>query len=194
MTEQEELLKRISKILIKLDISYVVTGGVAVTVWGRPRFTADIDLAIELVPSKLNRLAEELLQIDKDVYVDKRMMERALERKGEFNFIHPASGLKVDFWVLKGEPFDVEEMKRKIVKKIAGVDVFLISPEDLILRKLLWYKESESDRQSEDIESIFKRQKKLDMRYIRKWAQKQSTFKILENLLKKILRQNVRYS
>jgi len=63
-------------------------------------------------------------------------------------------------------------MKRKIVKKIAGVDVFLISPEDLILRKLLWYKESESDRQSEDIESIFKRQKKLDMRYIRKWAQK----------------------
>jgi len=188
------LLKRISKILIKLDISYVVTGGVAVTVWGRPRFTADIDLAIELVPSKLNRLAEELLQIDKDVYVDKRMMERALERKGEFNFIHPASGLKVDFWVLKGEPFDVEEMKRKIVKKIAGVDVFLISPEDLILRKLLWYKESESDRQSEDIESIFKRQKKLDMRYIRKWAQKQSTFKILENLLKKILRQNVRYS
>ena len=194
MTEQEELLKRISKILIKLDISYVVTGGVAVTVWGRPRFTADIDLAIELVPSKLNRLAEELLQIDKDVYVDKRMMERALERKGEFNFIHPVSGLKVDFWVLKGEPFDVEEMKRKIVKKIAGVDVFLISPEDLILRKLLWYKESESDRQSEDIESIFKRQKKLDMRYIRKWAQKQSTFKILENLLKKILRQNVRYS
>jgi len=85
-------------------------------------------------------------------------------------------------------------MKRKIVKKIAGVDVFLISTEDLILRKLLWYKESESDRQSEDIESIFKRQKKLDMRYIRKWAQKQSTFKILENLLKKILRQNVRYS
>jgi len=59
MTEQEELLKRISKILIKLDISYVVTGGVAVTVWGRPRFTADIDLAIELVPSKLNRLANE---------------------------------------------------------------------------------------------------------------------------------------
>lgn len=185
-TEQEELLSKIANILNSLDIPYVVTGGIAVTIWGRPRFTADIDIAVELISSKLDKLAEELLKIDKDVYVDKRAMRDALARRGEFNFIHLASGLKVDFWILKGEPFDVEEMKRRISRKITQTDVFLISPEDLILRKLLWYKESESDRQLEDIESVLKRQKRLDLRYIKKWAKKQSTIKIFENLLKKI--------
>lgn len=95
--EQEELLKKLAKILHKLDIPYLITGGVAVAVWGRPRFTADIDIVIELIPEKLDKLAEELLAIEKDVYLDKKMMRGALERRGEFNFIHPGAGLKVDF-------------------------------------------------------------------------------------------------
>ena len=185
MTEQEELLKKIGKILDKLKIPYVVTGGIAITVWGRPRFTADIDVAIDLLPQKLDALAEELLKIDKDVYVDKRMMLRALELRGEFNFIHPGAGLKVDFWVLKNTPFDREELKRRVRRKVAGVLISLISPEDLILRKLLWYKESESNRQLEDIGSVIKRQKKLDWRYLRKWAKFQSTLATLEKLWKK---------
>jgi len=108
MTEQEELLEKIASILRELDIPYAVTGGIAITVWGRPRFTADIDIIVELASQKLDKLAEKLLSIDKVVYVDKRMMQRALEQRGEFNFIHPASGLKVDFW-------DVNEMSNKII-------------------------------------------------------------------------------
>ncbi|TSC78436.1 MAG: hypothetical protein G01um101433_243 [Parcubacteria group bacterium Gr01-1014_33] len=185
MTEQEELLKKIGKILDTLAIPYVITGGIAVTVWGRPRFTADIDVAVDLLPQKLDALARALLKIDKDVYVDKRMMLHALERCGEFNFIHPAAGLKVDFWILKNTPFDREELRRRVRRKVAGVSIALISPEDLILRKLLWYKESESDRQLEDIESVIRRQKKLDRRYLKKWAAKQSTLSMLEELWKK---------
>lgn len=185
MTEQEELLKKIGEILENLKIPYIVTGGIAVTVWGRPRFTADIDVVVALRVQKLDRLAEELLQIDKDVYVDKLMMQRALERIGEFNFIHPSSGLKVDFWILKNNLFAKEQLTRKIRKEIAGVSVDFISPEDLILSKLLWHKESGSDRQLEDIGSVLRRQKKLDWKYLRKWAKEQSTLKVLENLWKK---------
>jgi hypothetical protein len=39
-----ELLIEIAKILDKLKIPYLVTGGIAVLIWGRPRFTADIDI------------------------------------------------------------------------------------------------------------------------------------------------------
>lgn len=184
--EQEELLRKVAHILEGLDIRYVITGGIAVTVWGRPRFTADIDIAIELFPQKLDELAGQLLKIDKDVYVDKRMMEYALDKKGEFNFIHPASGLKVDFWVLRRGPFDLEEMRRRVKKRFAGSTIYLISPEDLILRKLLWYQKGGSDRQLEDIESVIKRQKKLDWKYLRKWTKVHSTSKTLEKLSKKI--------
>jgi len=182
--EQDELLVTIASILAKLEIPYAVTGGIAISVWGHPRFTADIDIAVELLSEKLDQLAKELLTIDKDVYVDETMMRRALARKGEFNFIHPASGLKVDFWILKNDLFSKTEMKRRVDKKISGTTVSFISPEDLILRKLLWYKVTESTRQLEDIKTVFERQKKLDMKYIKKWAKMHSTDTILEKLLK----------
>lgn len=184
--EQEELLRKISKILKSLDIPYIITGGIAVVVWGRPRFTADIDIVVELSAKKADQLAYELLKIDKEVYVDKRMIQQALERKGEFNFIHPGAGLKVDFWIMKNDEFDRSRMARRVKKKIAGVETYLSSPEDLILIKLLWYKESESTRQLEDVESVIKIQKKLDWNYLKKWAKKQSTLKILEELKRKI--------
>lgn len=184
MMEQERLLKRVAGILHKLEIPYCVTGGIAVTVWGRPRYTADIDVVIELLPQKLDRLAEELLKIDRDVYADKIMMQRALERKGEFNFIHPASGFKVDFRILKGDIFSKEQLNRRVKRKIANVWVDFISPEDLILSKLIWHKESGSDRQLEDIESVLRRQKKLDWKYLRKWSKQHSTLKILESVKK----------
>ena len=38
-----DLLILISKILDGLRIDYFISGGFAVSVWGRPRFTADVD-------------------------------------------------------------------------------------------------------------------------------------------------------
>lgn len=183
--EQEKLLKEIAEILKDLRIPYLVTGGIAVVVWGRPRFTADIDVVVQLFPNKLEALAAKLLKIDKGVYVDKTMMQRALERRGEFNFIHPASGLKVDFWIMKDNPFSQEVMKRRMRKRIAGTTIFLSSPEDLILNKLLWHKMTESTRQLEDIASVIRIQKKLDWKYLRKWATIHKTLGLLNSLLKK---------
>lgn len=181
--EIEDLLIKIAGILDKLKIPYIITGGMAVSVWGRTRYTADIDIVVELLEKNINLLAKELLNVDKDVYVSEEAMREALEIKGEFNFIHPQSQLKVDFWVVK-DNFNKLEIKRAIVKKIGGKKVNFVSPEDLILSKLLWYQLSESTRQLEDIDSVFKISK-VDMTYIRKTAGKQGTLEILENLLKK---------
>ena len=95
----EKLLCRIAKILENLKIPYIITGGFAVAVLAKPRFTADIDIVIELLPQKIPQLSRELLLIDKDVYVNEESIKGALKNKGEFNFIHPQTGLKVDFWM-----------------------------------------------------------------------------------------------
>ena len=124
----EELLCKIAKILEKLNIPYIVTGGFAVAVLAKPRFTADIDIVIELIPRKVSQLSKELLSIDKDVYVSEEAIKDAIKNKGEFNFIHPQTGLKVDFWMKR---YLFEQFKRAIVKKIDGQEVKFISPEDL---------------------------------------------------------------
>lgn len=69
----EQLLLKIVKILGKLKIPYIITGGFAVAVLAKPRFTADI--VIELLPENLDKLAKALLLIDKDVYVSNEAMK-----------------------------------------------------------------------------------------------------------------------
>ena len=82
------------------------------------------------------------------------------------------------------DKFNKQEIKRGIPRKIENQRVNFISPEDLILSKLLWYKLSESELQLRDIKSILKISK-VDLRYLRSWAKKQSTIKILEEILEK---------
>jgi len=178
----EEVLCKIAKILKNLKIPYIVTGGFAVSVWGRPRFTADIDIVVELMPQNIKYLAKNLLSIDKNVYVSEEAIREALQNKSEFNFIHPQTGLKVDFWIVKGDAFDKLRIKRGIAKKIKNQKVNFISPEDLILSKLIWYKKSHSTRQLEDIESILKISK-VDLKYIKKWAKEQSTSDVFNKLI-----------
>jgi len=177
----EKLLCKIARVLENLKIPYFVTGGFAVAVLAKPRFTADIDIVIKLAPQKISQLSKKLLALDKDIYLSEEAIKDALKNKGEFNFIHSQTGLKVDFWIKR---YLFEKFERGIVKKINGQKVVFISPEDLILSKLIWYKESESSRHLEDVESILEIARP-DLNYIKKWAKKGSTYKILTEIIKK---------
>ena len=179
-TDPRHLLAAIAKILNDLKIPYLITGGMAVLIWGRPRFTADIDIAIELKISDIDKLKDALTALGKANYIDKNMMKDAIAHNGEFNFIHGESGVKVDFWVLKNEQFEMSRMERKIKKKINEQPVYFISPEDLIISKLQWRQISPSSRHMEDIESILKISGDiLDKKYLNSWIEKLGLEKIV---------------
>lgn len=178
--DPRHLLIKVAKVLDDLNIPYIVTGGMAVHIWGHPRFTADIDIVIELKTNDIDTLASELLKINKIGYIDKDNMHEALANQGEFNFIDPTYGVKVDFWV---NPTSLELKRRKAID-VLGQQVYFISPEDLILSKLRWYKISPSSRHSEDIESILKISGDiLDKDYLFKQSRKQETWDELNKLL-----------
>ena len=175
MSELEKLLSTIAGILNRLDIPYCVTGGAAVAVWGRPRFTADIDIVVELEVESLAPLARALREaLGANAYIDEAMMAKEQARRGEFNIIQPESGLKADFFVMDGrDAYKRQQLTRTVRKDIAGTSVAFLSPEDLILQKLLWYHESESTRHLEDAGSIVVIQgDALDRSYLAQWAEK----------------------
>jgi len=183
-TDPRQLLANIAKILKDLKISYIVTGGIAVLLWGRPRFTADIDIVIELSTNDLNKLQIALKGLGKTGYIDKKTMDDAVRNRGEFNFIHGNTGVKVDFWVMQNTAFDLSRMRRKVYRTILGEKISFSSPEDLILIKLFWAKESLSTRQLEDAESIMQiSRKKLDKRYLMLWSKKLGVAKILNKII-----------
>src|SRR3972149_3221370 len=99
MTTKQFLVK-ISQVLDKLKIEYAVSGGIAVSVWGRPRYTADLDIVIEISSrEKIEDLMRGLMKKFKTGYLDKETVLTAFKEKGEFNLIEPEYGLKADFFV-----------------------------------------------------------------------------------------------
>lgn len=170
--DPRHLLIKIAGILDELQIPYLVTGGLAVLVWGRPRFTADIDIVIETQAEAREKIYQKLLTVGKG-YIDEEEIKKAIEAQGEFNFIDGESGIKVDFWISKDDDFDASRLKRRVAREVLGRKIYFTSPEDLILIKLVWYKESGSSRHLEDIESVVKISgEKLDHLYIEKWVEK----------------------
>lgn len=78
-----QLIIRIAKILKKLDIQYAVAGGYAVSVFGRPRSTFDIDIVIELFEPKVPMLAKALNELSNISELDQDMAEDACKKEGE---------------------------------------------------------------------------------------------------------------
>lgn len=184
-TDPRRLLINIVKILERLKIPYIVTGGIAILIWGRPRFTADIDIIIELTEKHASALHDALMALGKAGYIDQDSIAEALKSQGEFNFIDGETGVKVDFWILKEkDAFDISRLKRKKKLLVLGKKIYFTSPEDLFLIKLKWYKKSGSSRQREDAESILQISgKRLDMKYIKKWAVILNTSDILREVI-----------
>jgi Nucleotidyl transferase of unknown function (DUF2204) len=184
--DPRKLLVEIASILDKNKIPYLITGGMAVFVWGRPRFTADIDLIVELSVDKLIVLEKALKSLDETGYVDADVMREALAESGEFNFIDGKTGMKVDFWVSTGDSFDRSRLKRRVSKKIIGHDVYFSTPEDLILSKLRWWRDTGSTRHKEDIVSIISISGEgLDQVYLANWAEKLGYTDLLDEAFKK---------
>jgi len=177
---EELLFKKVIGLLDKNNIPYMVTGGLAVSVWGRVRSTLDIDIVLGIKRKDI----ESLVKIfQKDFYIDAKAVEMALLKNLSFNVIDFETNTKIDFYVVGNDDYEEERFRRKIIKDILGLKVSVISPEDLILIKLLWYKNSDSRSHLEDAESILKISP-VDLEYLKKWAKKQDTLGILEEILK----------
>ncbi|MEK7664882.1 MAG: nucleotidyltransferase [Patescibacteria group bacterium] len=176
-----DILQLVVKRLKILKIPYVVTGGVAVSFWGAPRSTHDIDIIIEIDSSKTDKIIK---LFEKEFYVSREGIESMLEHNISFNIIHNESGLKIDFWPIdKNDAHKIAEFKRAISKNIFGEKILMIAPEDLIIVKLQWFKDSDSSRHIDDIKSIL-RISKVDLEYIKNWAEKHGTTDILNQLIK----------
>lgn len=168
----KQFLVKIARTLDELKINYAVSGGVAVSIWGRPRYTADLDIVVEIAnANQIKDLVGILLEKIKSSYIDREAALDAFKGKSEFNLIESEYGLKADFFVIGQDEHQKLEIKRAKKKRIAGKMVKFISPEDLIISKLKWYRESQSDRHLEDALTVVEAGG-LDQKYLNLWIKK----------------------
>ena len=132
--EQLDLLRRVTEILEAMGLRYFVTGPTVTTYYGEPRFTNDIDVVVDLSESQT---ADFCRQFPRDeFYLSDAAVQDAVRRKGQFNIIHPASGLKVDVIVPDTSHFNQSRFSRAKPVRIGGdFDAIFASPEDAINRR-----------------------------------------------------------
>jgi len=179
---EESVFKKVVKLLNKSNIPYMLTGGLAVTVWGRTRSTLDIDIVLDMNKNDIKKLVNAFQK--ENFYIDEEAVEMAIDKKNSFNAIDFETNTTIDCYLAGNDKYEKRRFQRMAIKNIVGVKVNVVSPEDLILIKLLWSKDSGSTRHLEDAESILKISK-VDLKYIEKWANKQLTLKIFKKILRK---------
>lgn len=168
-TERDALFQVLDA-LEALEIPYMVVGSFASTYWGRPRMTHDADLVVEITGEKIANLAQLL---SPHFYAPRFVIEDAVRKRGQFNLIHLDCAFKIDLWLLKGSAYDAVCFERRLLGVMFDREVWVSSPEDVILSKLLWYRAAPVlERQIQDVLEVYEIQEPyLEHDYLERWAQ-----------------------
>ena len=169
MSEELEVLKIVAERLRHAGIAYMVTGSVAMNHYAIPRMTRDIDLVVELSAADVDRVCD---LFEDDFYVDRQAVRRAVEAPAVFNMIHTAPVVKVDIVVRKHTEYRRTEFARRRRLTIEGQELFVVAPEDLILSKLEWARESRSAVQLADVRNLAECVVDLDRQYLAEWLER----------------------
>jgi hypothetical protein len=89
--EPSELLERVARTFEALSIPYLVTGSMATIIYGEPRFTNDIDVVVRLRHWQVDALCAAFP--GEEFYVSPETAREAVDHSGQFNILHPGTGL-----------------------------------------------------------------------------------------------------
>lgn len=179
MLSELEVLKDVCARLETARIPYMLTGSMAMNYYAQPRMTRDIDIVVALEGADAGKL---IASFEPDYFVPEEALKAALREQGMFNLLHLESVVKVDLIVRKQAPYRQTEFARRVQVQLPGFSAWLVSREDLILSKLAWAKDAESELQMRDVRNLLSG--KVDLAYLRQWAPALNVSELLETCLR----------
>ncbi len=141
-------------------LQWYVFGAQAAIVWGSPRLSADVDVTAAIKPETLTDYIDAMSSHGFELAIDD---SEFIARTRVLPFVHRTSGMPLDV-VLAGPGLEEEFLRRAIRVDVDGTPVPVISPEDLIITKIL----AGRPKDVEDIRSVIhERRASLDEARIR---------------------------
>jgi hypothetical protein len=172
------VVKRIVKSFERMEIDYAFTGALAVSFYGVPRTTVDVDVVVAVAEVKQRvRLVEALKRAG--LVVGEREIDRALK-----------SGYKIATFRDSKTAYSVDVIfsDGKLVKRagtVAGLPCFYQTPEQLILAKLRMIKATKPRERAlkdeEDIKAILNFTK-VNVEAVKRQAEKDNTSALFDAL------------
>jgi hypothetical protein len=170
-----DFLKLLLEALEAAGVDYLIGGAVAEWAWGEPRATQDLDVVIDLPIKAVKKFSKELEKRHMLVPAE-IMLDTMIENRADIpiNAIHMYTGFKADLYLVR----EGDELRQSAFQRRTRIDygppigkLYIHSPEDLILYKLIYLSISGQPKHSRDIASIlYSRKEELDIRYIDEWV------------------------
>jgi len=171
----DEFVRLVIDALDAAGVEYMIGGAIAAWAWGEPRATQDVDVVVNVPIEAIRTLSEELekrdMLIPPEIILDAILEERA---DIPISPVHGLSGYKADLYPLRLG----DELRQRALERRRRVDfgppfgeVFIHSPEDLIIYKLLYFSLSQQPKHTRDIAAILRANREsLDETYIDLWV------------------------
>jgi hypothetical protein len=181
-----EIARILHSVFESLNIPYYITGGVCAIAYGDPRTTRDLDLVVDCKPSEIMPMVAQFES--EGFYCPPGAVEDIQSGKGRvLSITHMQLVLNADVVLNANTDFDRSKMKRRRLEAI-GLDeserFWLASPEDVILAKLLWGRQSQSEKQWRDVLGVLKVQgDSLDFDYLTQWAARLDLTALMEGAI-----------
>ncbi|MEI8195399.1 MAG: DUF6036 family nucleotidyltransferase [Phycisphaerae bacterium] len=171
MSEQFDLLGQVAGILERLEIRYLITGSFATMFYGEYRSTNDIDIVADLQSQHVKPFCAAFP--DSEFLLSEEAVWLAVRERFQFNIIHKVTFTKIDVIVPALTPFAKSTMGRvRRLNPAPTVQAWVSAPEDVILNKLLFYKEGGSDKHLRDIAGVLRISgAAIDLAYLTRWAE-----------------------
>lgn len=189
-TEVLAVAVQVTRVLDDLGIPYVIGGSLASIAHGMVRTTLDVDIIAAI---RAKHVAEFYEALHDQFYLpDLTDLYQAITQRASFNLIHLATMFKIDIFIPAERGFDQQQLDRRISEpstKESGERIWILTPEDVILAKLEWYRMGgeSSERQWRDVLGVLQAQKfYLDVPYLREWAQTLQVSDLLERALAEV--------
>jgi len=167
-----DFFKKVIGSLESLEIPYFVTGSFASSWFGEPRLTFDVDVVVVIPLSKAELICDAFPA--PEFYCSPIAAKEAIRSARQFNVIQTATSWKADLIIAKDSEFDRSRFdRRRRLMTPMGIEAWFSSPEDVILKKLDFFRQGASEKHLRDIAGILKVQgKKIDQPYIDQWIEK----------------------
>lgn len=168
MNDFVDALHQALEVFDSLHVPYAVLGGIAVRAYGIPRATYDVDFAAAIPRGDLPKFytaVEDAGFTVPEAYRGGWVDNVAGMPLVKFRLYLAGRGTDVDVFLAESQFLQsVLSRRRQVV--VDDVPLWLVSPEDLILLKLM----ANRPRDIGDVGDVFFMQGQMDFAYLRRWA------------------------
>jgi predicted nucleotidyltransferase len=176
-----EPIQALQNLIARFNNRGVIIGGIAASILGTPRFTADLDAVFLLLIEDLPHVLEQAAELG----IEPRISDPLgfAQRTRVLLLRHHPSGINIDL-SLGVLPFEVEMVERSRMTEVGALKLRLPTAEDLIVMKAIAHR----PKDLEDIKAIAASQPDIDKERVRMWIEQFGEALDLPELWKEIER------